>query len=60
MGRNRGTVRKGQKELENGPMKDRFSDRGCKKSEELLSNLPEDIKKIGLIFRSADLQIQTD
>ncbi|MCI5160175.1 MAG: hypothetical protein D3906_17485 [Candidatus Electrothrix sp. AUS1_2] len=45
-GRNRGTVRKGLKELKNGPMKDRFSERGCKKSEELLPNLLEDIKKI--------------
>jgi hypothetical protein len=27
-------------------MKDRFSERGCKKSEELLPNLLEDIKKI--------------
>lgn len=46
LGWNRGTIRKGQKELKNGPMKDRFSDRGCKKSEELLPNLLENIKKI--------------
>ena len=45
-GWNRGTVRKGQKKLKNGPMKDRFSERGCKKSEELLPNLLEDIKEI--------------
>jgi hypothetical protein len=46
LGWNRGTVRKGRKELENGPVEDRFSDRGRKKSEELLPNLLEDIKKI--------------
>lgn len=46
LGWNRGTIRKGQNELKNGPMKDRFSERGCKKSEELLPNLLEDIKKI--------------
>jgi hypothetical protein len=46
LGWNRGTIRKGQKELENGPIKDRFSERGCKKSEELLPNLLDDIKKI--------------
>ncbi|MCI5168264.1 MAG: hypothetical protein D3903_19790 [Candidatus Electrothrix sp. GM3_4] len=46
LGWNRGTVRKGLKELENGPIGDRFSDRGRKKSEELLPNLLEDLKKI--------------
>ena len=46
LGWNRGTVRKGMKELENGPVEDRFSDRGRKKSEELFPNLLEDIKKI--------------
>ena len=46
LGWNRGTVQKGLKELKNGPVEDRFSDRGRKKSEELLPNLLEDIKKI--------------
>ena len=46
LGWNRGTIRKGHKELKNGPIKDRFSERGCKKSEELLPNLLDDIKKI--------------
>ena len=46
LGWNRGTVQKGLKELKNGPVGDRFSDRGRKKSEELLPNLLEDIKKI--------------
>ena len=43
---NRGTVRKGKQEIENGPIDDKFSDRGRKKSEILLPNLLEDIKKI--------------
>jgi len=46
LGWNRGTVRKGRKELKNGSIEDLFSDRGRKKSEELLPNLLEDIKKI--------------
>lgn len=46
LGWNRGTIRKGDKELKNGPIQDCFSERGCKKSEELLPNLLEDIKKI--------------
>jgi len=46
LGWNRGTIRKGLQELENGPVEDRFWDRGRKKSEELLPNLLEDIKKI--------------
>ena len=46
LGWNRGTIRKGEKELKNGPIQDCFSERGCKKSEELLPNLLEDIKKI--------------
>ena len=32
--------------MKNGPVEDRFSNRGRKKSEELLPNLLEDIKKI--------------
>jgi transposase len=46
LGWNRGTIRKGLNELENGPTEDRFSERGRKKSEVLLPNLLEDIKKI--------------
>ena len=46
LGRNRGTIRKGLNELKNGPTEDRFSERGRKKSEVLLPNLLEDIKKI--------------
>lgn len=51
---NRGTVRKGKQELKNGPIEDKFSDRGRKKSEILLPNLLEDIKKI------VDPESQTD
>jgi hypothetical protein len=43
---NRGTVRKDGKELENNPIEDNFSSGGRKKSEELLPNPLEDIKKI--------------
>jgi len=46
LGWNRGTIRKGAKELETTPIEDNFSDRGRKKSEELLPNLLDDIKKI--------------
>ncbi len=42
---NRGTIRKGQEELENGPINDNFSDRGRKKAETLLPNFLQDIKK---------------
>lgn len=42
----RETIRKGQFELKNGAIKDKFSDRGRKKIEELLPNLLYDIKKI--------------
>ena len=54
LGWNRGTIRKGQFELKNGPIKDNFSDRGRKKAEELLPNLLDDIKKI------VDPESQTD
>ncbi len=43
---NRGTIRKGQEELNNGPIKDKFSDRGRKKTEILLPNILKDIKQI--------------
>ncbi len=43
---NRSTIRKGRQEIENGPIKDKFSDRGRKKSEILLPNLLDDIIKI--------------
>jgi hypothetical protein len=46
LGWNRGTIQKGKKELETQPIEDNFSSRGRKKSEELLPNLLEDIKKI--------------
>lgn len=46
LGWNRGTIQKGKKELETQPIEDDFSSRGRKKSEELLPNLLEDIKKI--------------
>jgi transposase len=45
-GWNRGTIRKGKKEVVAQPIKDRFSDRGRKKAEELLPNLLDDIKNI--------------
>ena len=51
---NRGTIRKGQKELKNGPIEDKFSDRGRKKTEMLLPNILKDIKKI------VDPKTQTD
>lgn len=43
LGWNRGTIRKGQHELENGSMSDNFSARGRKKAEEHLPHLLEDI-----------------
>ena len=47
LGWSRGTIRKGQKELQTGTIKeDNFSARGRKKTEEKLPNLLEDIKSI--------------
>ena len=43
---NRGTIQKGKKELENGQLEDKFSDRGRKKSEEILPHLLDDIRDI--------------
>lgn len=54
LGWNRGTIRKGQKELETGAIEDNFSARGRKKAEDHLPNLLEDIKKI------AEPESQTD
>jgi len=54
LGWNRGTIRKGQQELETGAIEDNFSARGRKKSEVLFPNLLNDIKKI------ADPECQTD
>ena len=44
LGWNRGTIRKGQRELEDGPMTDNYSARGRKKAEEHLPHLLEDIR----------------
>lgn len=46
LGWNRGTIRKGQQELEEGPVTDDFSARGRKKAEEHLPNLLNDIEAI--------------
>ena len=54
LGWNRGTIRKGQQELETGAIEDDFSARGRKKSEEHFPNLLDDIKKI------AEPESQTD
>ncbi len=54
LGWNRGTIRKGQQELHDGPQADRFSDRGRKTTEERLPHLLEDMKEI------VDGQSQTD
>ena len=51
---NRSTIRKGAQEIKTGAIKDKFSDRGRKKSEILLPNLLDDIKKI------VDPESQTD
>lgn len=46
LGWNRGTIRKGQVELETGPLPDNFSARGRKKAEDHLPELLEDIEAI--------------
>jgi len=43
---NRGTIRKGKKELATSTIEDKFSARGRKKSEEVFPDLLDDIKKI--------------
>lgn len=45
-GWSRSTIRKGQKELINGPIEDKFYQRGRKRAEYHLPNLLEDIKSI--------------
>ena len=54
LGWNRGTIRKGQYELETQPIEDNFSARGRHKSEEHFPHLLDDIKKI------AEPECQTD
>jgi hypothetical protein len=54
LGWNRGTIRKGQNELESQAIKDNFSARGRHKCEELFPHLLDDIKKI------AEPECQTD
>nr|ALK44369.1 Mobile element protein [Colwellia sp. C1] len=54
LGWNRGTIRKGQNELETQPIEDNFSGRGRNKCEELFPRLLGDIKKI------AEPECQTD
>ena len=46
LGWNRSLIRKGQKELINGPIEDKFYQRGRKRAEHHLPNLLEDIKSI--------------
>ena len=60
LGWNRGTIRKGQQELAKGQVqRDRFSDRGRKKSEEHLPKLLEDIKAIMEPSSQADPTFRT-
>jgi len=57
---NRGTIRKGEKELESGiPISDNFSGRGRKKTEEHLPNLLEDIQSIVEPSSQADPTFRT-
>jgi hypothetical protein len=59
MGWNRGTIRKGQQELEDGPIADSFSARGRKKAEAHLSHLLEDIEAIVEPVSQADPTFKT-
>jgi hypothetical protein len=59
LGWNRGTIRKGQHELENGSMSDNFSARGRKKAEEHLPHLLEDIEAIVEPTSQADPTFKT-
>lgn len=60
LGWNRGTIRKGQCELESGePQKDNFSARGRKKTEEDLPNLFDDIRAIVEPTSQADPTFRT-
>ena len=54
LGWNRGTIRKGQNELNSQPIVDNFSGRGRNKCEEFFPHLLDDIKKI------AEPECQTD
>ena len=59
LGWNRGTVRKGQNELQQGEIADNFSARGRKKAEEKLPNLLEDIRAIVEPTSQADPTFKT-
>ncbi|MGA9351992.1 MAG: ISAzo13 family transposase [Anaerolineae bacterium] len=59
LGWNRGTIRKGQGELENGPISDNLSARGRKKAEDHLPNLLEDIQAIVEPTSQADPTFRT-
>lgn len=56
---NRGTIRKGQGELENSPISDNFSARGRKKAEGHLPNLLEDIQALVEPTSQADPTFKT-
>ena len=59
LGWNRGTIRKGQRELEDGPVTDNYSARGRKKAEEHLPHLLEDIRAIVEPGSQADPTLRT-
>jgi hypothetical protein len=59
LGWNRGTIRKGRYELENGPIADNFSARGRKRAEEHLPNLLDDIQSIVEPTSQADPTFRT-
>jgi transposase len=54
LGWNRGTIRKGEKELDSGRFVDRFHERGRKRSEHQLPNLLNDIRDIANPVSQAD------
>jgi hypothetical protein len=59
LGWNRGTIRKGQRELENGAQADNFKARGRKKAEANLPNLLQDIVGIASQDSQTDPTFQT-
>lgn len=59
LGWNRGTIRKGQRELEQGPIRDAFEQRGRKKTEERLPHLLSDICAIVEPQTQADPSLQS-
>jgi len=59
LGWNRKTIRKGQQELDDGPIPDNFSARGRKRAEEHLPNLLEDIEAIVEPTSQADPTFKT-